>query len=148
MLVMLLLMYNVSLYGSHQWKSCSFIFWRLSLPFENSIGQGTEWSGCSVPAEFYMVTVLGERSGSSGLQKVADMDSSPRLEALLEWVYQKYYHKIPGQDVVLNEGVCFLSSLTRWWFCPNGRVNLLCLMYGTRKSNQSLFNWPANKSIW
>lgn len=107
MLVMLLLMYNVSLYGSHQWKSCSFIFWRLSLPFENSIGQGTEWSGCSVPAEFYMVTVLGERSGSSGLQKVAEMDSSPRLEALLEWVYQKYYHKIPGQDVVLNEGVCF-----------------------------------------
>lgn len=53
-----------------------------------------------------MVTVLGERSGSSGLQKVADMES-PRLEALLEWVYQKYYHKIPGQDVVLNEGVCF-----------------------------------------
>ncbi len=71
------------------------------------------------------MNVLGERSGQSGFQKVGDMDSSPRLEALLEWVYQKHYHKTPGQDVVLNEGVCFFVKSDKLVVLPQWTCELV-----------------------
>lgn len=67
-----------------------------------------QWSETGEPPDGYAFAILSMSNATVPVFKSVGTCESPAIEALLLWMYQYFVHRVPGNEVLVNEGLGFI----------------------------------------